>query len=120
MTDLLIPAVVILILLTVRFSDQSEDGDELLVAVHAGESTRYFSLAKDTVITVNGNLGQMEIRIDSGRTRISESPCPGQDCVRQGWLTSSGEMAVCVPSGVFIIIEGSYSAEDNSHDAVTY
>ena len=70
------------------------------------------------MFTVTGNLGEMEISIENERARIASSPCPGQDCVKQGWIDRPGEMAVCVPSGVFIIISGN----DGSHspDAVSY
>ncbi len=90
-----------------------------MLVVHTGENTEYLTLDRDTSFKVNGNMGQLEIQIGSSRARISESPCPGQDCVRRGWLTSAGDLAICVPSGVFICIENE-SFEGESPDAITY
>lgn len=77
-----------------------------------------YRLEIDSTFTVMGNLGEMEISIENERARIASSPCQGQDCVNQGWLSGPGDMAVCVPSGVFIIVSGN----DGSHspDAVSY
>ena len=119
LSDLLIPLIAGLVLLAIHFSNSTQDSDGLLLVVHTGENTEYLSLDRDTSFRVNGNMGQLEIQIDSSRARISESPCPGQDCVRKGWLTSVGDLAICVPSGVFISIE-TESSEGDSPDAITY
>ena len=119
LTDLLIPLIACLVLLALHFSNRAQNTDGLLLVIHTGENTEYFSLDRDTSFRVNGSMGQLEIQIDSSRARISESPCPGQDCVRKGWLTSAGDLAICVPSGVFICIENE-SSEGESPDAITY
>lgn len=90
-----------------------------MLVIHTAGNTEYLPLDRDTSFRINGNIGQLEIQIDSRRARISESPCPGQDCVRKGWLTSAGDLAICVPSGVFICVE-SESSEGDSPDAITY
>ena len=38
-----------------------------------------------------------EIAIEPGRARILHSDCADQDCVRTGWLTQPGSIAVCLP-----------------------
>ena len=119
LTDLLIPFIAGLILLLVHFSDSAQDSDGLMLVIHTAGNTEYLPLDRDTSFRINGNIGQLEIQIDSSRARISESPCPGQDCVRKGWLTSAGDLAICVPSGVFICVE-SISSEGDSPDAITY
>lgn len=118
MNDLAIPVFLVVAFLLLNFSDEKKDISECYLEVHTGEEILRFQLGVDTMFTVTGNLGEMEISIENERARIASSPCPGQDCVRQGWLDSPGEMAVCVPSGVFIIISGN----DGSHspDAVSY
>ena len=119
LTDLLIPFIAGLILLLVHFSNSAQDSDGLMLVIHTAGNTEYLPLDRDTSFRINGNIGQLEIQIDSSRARISESPCPGQDCVRKGWLTSAGDLAICVPSGVFICVE-SESSEGDSPDAITY
>lgn len=46
------------------------------------------------------------IRAEKGRIRFLESDCPNKVCVKTGWLTKSGDKAVCIPSKVVIRIVG--------------
>ncbi|MFO7950628.1 MAG: NusG domain II-containing protein [Candidatus Fermentibacteraceae bacterium] len=82
----------------------------------AGSDT--ISLSRDTVVSLPGQLGPVRVEVTDGRARIARSPCPGQDCVRAGWLESTGDMSVCMPSGVLIRVIG--TAEGGGPDALTY
>lgn len=117
-SDLTIPVFVVIAFLMLSFNDEPENISECCLEIHTGEEMYRLQLGVDTMFTVMGNLGEMKISIENNRARISSSPCSGQDCVRQGWLSGPGDMAVCVPSGVFIIV----SDENNrlSPDAVSY
>ncbi|MBN2587691.1 MAG: NusG domain II-containing protein [Candidatus Fermentibacteraceae bacterium] len=115
--DLAIPLFLVLVFLVLGIGSSSAPRGDLFLEIHAGETTMTVPMVSDSVLLVEGNLGQMEIRLQGGRARIASSPCPGQDCVRQGWLTRPGDMSVCVPSGVFIVI----SCDGRSApDAVSY
>ena len=116
LNDLAIP--VVLFILLQSFRGGGEGTSEFHLEVHTGEGIVHYELGVDSVFTVMGNLGELEINIENEMARISRSPCPGQDCVRQSWLKKPGDLAVCVPSGVFIVIAGE---EDSlSPDAVSY
>jgi len=116
LNDLAIP--VVLFLLLYSFHGGGSGGSECRLEVHTGEGILLYELDVDSAFTVTGNLGEMEVNIESGMARIAHSPCPGQDCVRQSWISKPGDLAVCVPSGVFIVISGE---DDNlSPDAVSY
>lgn len=78
------------------------------------------SLCRDTVVSLPGQLGPVRVEVRGGRARIARSPCPGQDCVRAGWLESAGDMSVCMPSGVLARILPEPGAGDHAPDAVTY
>ncbi len=84
----------------------------------AGSDT--LSLSRDTVVSLPGELGPVRVEVYQGRARIARSPCPGQDCVRAGWLESTGEMSVCMPSGVLARVLPEPGAGDGGPDAVTY
>lgn len=114
--DLAIPVVLLLLLL--NFQGQAKETSESRLEVHTGNGIQLYELEADSIFTIMGNLGEMEISIDNERARISRSPCPGQDCVRQSWLSNPGDIAVCVPSGVFIVIAG--TDDSLSPDAVSY
>jgi hypothetical protein len=75
-------------------------------------------LARDSSVSVPGRLGPVDVEVLHGRARISASPCPGQDCVRSGWVEAAGDVSVCMPSGVLIRVIG--PAEDGGPDALTY
>nr|CRH07831.1 conserved exported protein of unknown function [Candidatus Magnetococcus massalia] len=54
---------------------------------------------------VVGNLGPVTIEIDPEQgARLQEFESPRMVGVRQGWIQRGGEMAICVPCGVFIRI----------------
>jgi len=84
----------------------------------AGSDT--ISLSRDTVLSLPGQLGPVRVEVRGGRARIARSPCPGQDCVRAGWLQSTGEMSVCMPSGVLARVLPEPGSADHGPDAVTY
>ena len=116
LNDLAIPVVLFLLIQSIPGS--GENACESLLEVHTGEAILQYELRVDSIFTVIGNLGEMEVIIENGMARISRSPCPGQDCVRQSWLNKPGDLAVCVPSGVFIVIAG--KDDSLSPDAVSY
>ena len=57
-------------------------------------------------VDVPGPLGATEIAIEPGRARVVADPGPRQYCVRQGWLTQPGEIAICAPNRVSLQIAG--------------
>lgn len=56
------------------------------------------------------------ILVEKGRISFYEADCPDLVCVKSGWLTEKGDMAVCLPNRVSIKIEG----EKDSVDGVAY
>lgn len=46
------------------------------------------------------------ILIEKGRIRFEEANCPDHVCVRTGWLSKPGDIAVCLPNHTIIKIEG--------------
>ena len=51
------------------------------------------------------------IEVNNGKVRFKEAQCPDQVCVHTGWIEKPGEIAVCLPSGIIIKIEG-YNQSD--------
>lgn len=65
-----------------------------------------YPLNDDRTVTVAGALGPTVIRIESGRARVVSDPGPRQYCVKQGWLSRPGEMALCAPNHVSLSLTG--------------
>ena len=82
-----------------------------------GQMIRELSLGEDTEVTVGG-LYTNRITVRGGRIAITESSCPGEDCVHSGWIDRPGRSLVCLPNRVEIRLEGP-AAEDDV-DAVVW
>lgn len=63
-------------------------------------------LSQKQVIDVPGPLGTTRIEIEPGRARVASDPGPRQYCVRQGWLTRPGAVAICAPNEVSLSLSG--------------
>jgi hypothetical protein len=64
-------------------------------------------------IEVAGPLGTTVIAIEPGKARVVSDPGPRQYCVRQGWLSRPGEIAICAPNRVSLAIAGRTKAYDS-------
>ncbi|MGE5493145.1 MAG: NusG domain II-containing protein [Actinomycetota bacterium] len=64
-------------------------------------------------IEVPGPLGTTLISIEPGRARVVSDPGLRQYCVRQGWLSRPGQIAICAPNRVSLQIAGRTKAYDS-------
>lgn len=55
------------------------------------------------------------VRAERGRIAVISADCPDRDCVRRGYISRSGESAVCLPGRLVIRISGAGEV-----DGVTY
>jgi hypothetical protein len=46
------------------------------------------------------------VEIDSTQVRVAEAECPNQICVRTGWISNPGQVAVCAPNKLVLQIKG--------------
>ncbi len=60
----------------------------------------------------------VSVGVAPGEIRFLASDCPGQDCVRCGALTKTGQAAACVPNKTLIALNG--AADGRAPDAVSY
>ena len=73
-------------------------------------------LAVPRVVEVPGPLGSTRIEVQPGRARVAADPGPRQYCVRQGWLTSAGAVAICAPNQVSLALSGGNA----DYDSINY
>ncbi len=71
-----------------------------------GKVVAQVDLAQERTIEVPGPLGVTLIEIRPGRARVASDPGPRQYCVRQGWLTQAGAVAICAPNEVSLSLTG--------------
>lgn len=72
----------------------------------AGRVVQRWPLRLDRRFALHGPLGITSVEIRAGRARIASDPSPRQYCVRQGWISRPGEIALCLPNRTAISIAG--------------
>lgn len=92
------------------------EGGDIAVIRTAGAIVRNVPLDRAATVSVRGPLGPTRIEIEPGRARIAADPSPRQLCVKQGWLTTAGQAALCLPNQVSLEIRGRMSP----HDTLAY
>ena len=83
-----------------------DDWGILEVKDSGGKVVAQVDLARERTIEVPGPLGVTLIEIRPGRARVAADPGPRQYCVRQGWLTQAGAVAICAPNEVSLSLTG--------------
>jgi len=66
-----------------------------------GERIKTVDLTEDQTFSVEDRYCNV-IQVADGAIRISESDCPGQDCVHSGSIHTAGRVLVCLPNGLEI------------------
>ena len=78
-----------------------------------GKVVARVDLGRERFIEVPGPLGVTLIEIRPGRARVASDPGPRQYCVRQGWLTQAGAVAICAPNEVSLSLTGGVAEYDS-------
>lgn len=68
-----------------------------------GQLIHTLSLAHDGQWVVEGPYRNV-ITVSGGKIAITESNCPGEDCVHSGWIHNGSRSIVCLPNGLEIRI----------------
>ena len=98
------------------FLASAGDGEAKTVRIYRnGEMIREMPLTEDAETLVTGTY-ENRVTIRDGRAAVTESSCPGGDCMHSGWISQTGRSIVCLPNRVEIRIEG--GAADDDVDAV--
>lgn len=111
--DVLAIAIVITLAVAVFLCFLPGRGDEAAaVEVYRdGKLIRTLPLNEDVEFEVDGKYHNV-ITVRDGKAAITESNCPGEDCVACGWIPGSGRSIVCLPNGVEIRVVADSSDVD--------
>ncbi len=80
-------------------------GDRVVIK-RAGTVFLNASLDRAFNVSVPGPLGITRIEVAQKKARVLSDPGPRQLCVRQGWISRVGEVAICLPNQVSMEIVG--------------
>ena len=100
----IVAAMAILVSVIFWTSVGAEEGSMLSV-YQEGALTKELSLDSDVEFVIEGDYKNV-ITIKDGKAAITESDCPGTDCVHSGWIHEAGRSIVCLPNRVELRIEG--------------
>lgn len=76
-----------------------------------GQLVKTVSLWENQEFTITGQYENI-IAVRDGKIAVIASDCPGEDCVRCGWVEGNGRSVVCLPNGVEIRIVAEQSDVD--------
>ena len=77
-----------------------------------GQLVRSVSLSQDQEFEVEGKY-RNTVTVKNGKIAVTDSDCPGKDCVHCGWSSASGKLIVCLPNGMQIRIVTDRSEVDH-------
>lgn len=100
----IVAAIAILVSVIFWTSVGAEEGSMLSV-YQEGALIKELSLDSDVEFVIEGEYKNV-ITIKDGKAAITESDCPGTDCVHSGWIHEAGRSIVCLPNRVELRIEG--------------
>lgn len=70
-------------------------------------------------IDIETEYGYNKIEIGDGRVRVIEADCPDKLDVKQGWISTQGEIIVCLPNRMVVEIKSEKSTV-NEIDHISY
>ena len=81
-----------------------ETGDIPMAEIYLdGKLVRRVSLDTSAEFSVTGDY-MNTVTVRDGKIAVTESDCPGGDCVHSGWIGTSGRSIVCLPNRMEIRI----------------
>ena len=94
-----------LTLLAFLWSGSGVVGSEVIIH-RDNQPLMTLALGRDSIVTVASRLGPVKIEIKAGRVRMLEYNSPRLIGTKTGWIQHSGEIAVCVPCGILLQVQG--------------
>lgn len=70
-----------------------------------GEKVKTVNLSRDQEFSLP-QVPQVIFTVKDGAIAFTHSDCPDQICVREGWLSTQGQFAACLPNGLSLHIIG--------------
>lgn len=101
-----IPAVVLLLLTSLCLRRWFAPHGQIAEIIQNGRIIARLNLKHETgtrTIDIHSSGGGFNrLLIEKGRVKVLCANCPGQDCVRMGWLRSASLPLVCLPHGLTV------------------
>ena len=69
------------------------------------------SLTEEKTVSIDGAY-HLTVTLDRTGAAVTDSDCPGQDCLHTGRITRVGQSLVCLPEQVIVTLEGKAPSPD--------
>ena len=105
----------------VKYSAFNEGQKYIVIEVN-GEEYKRISFGPNMtgkIIEFNTDFGHNVIEIGEERVRVIEADCPDKLDVKQGWISSPGEVIVCLPNR-FVVQIISVDETKKDYDYISY
>ena len=76
------------------------------VVITYGNTTETYALDVNRTIEITSNGVHLTIRIDGGAVWVEDADCPDLVCKHTGKISRSGDVILCVPAGLRILVKG--------------
>ena len=103
-------AVIAIFVSIIFWTSVGSDEGSIVSVYQEGALIQELSLDSDTEFVIEGEYENV-VTIQDGKAAITNSNCPGTDCVHSGWISGKGRSLVCLPNRVEIRIEGDVDSE---------
>lgn len=113
--DIIVVLVIVIASVVMIISYYKNDTDEKYAVITQNSVVLKeirLDLVKEPITIDYGGEYPGEIVAENGKIRFVHAECPDQVCVKTGWITRPGQIAVCLPAGVVVKIEGGNSDFD--------
>jgi len=74
----------------------------LIIKNYKNQQEMLVNNATNSILMIEGPLGNTEVHIQQGRVWVSGSPCPDKVCIHMGKIPDNGGFIACLPNRVII------------------
>ena len=105
--DFLVMAVIAVAAVLLLIVPLLRTDDGLVLRVTTGEGEVYtYTLDRDREFVIDGAGYTLTVRIEQGKAFVTHSDCPDKICQKSGTISRQGEIIICAPAQISIVIEG--------------
>ncbi len=86
---------------------KGEDGDYVQVTID-GKIEGEWRLEEKLSIVLNS--GSNTLTIENGKAKMTSADCPDKICMKEGWISHTGECITCLPNKIVVTV---YKSDDS-------
>jgi hypothetical protein len=89
----------------ILFNFSSDNKDKKALVYYENKLIKTIDLTSSNTYTVNGYNGKVVLETKQGSIRVREEKSPLHICSKQGWVSNTNEIIVCLPNKIVIKLQ---------------